>query len=73
MATGTAPLWSLAALAVVWYGAELGLARAMGWPATARDLAAMVTRDALLAPLWLTTFRARGFTWRGTAMTRGAE
>ena len=73
VATGTAPLWSLAALAVVWYGAELGLARAMGWPATARDLAAMITRDALLAPLWFTTFRARGFTWRGTAMTREAE
>lgn len=70
VATGAAPLWSLAGFALAWYGAEWALARVMGWPAGARDLAAMVVRDALLAPLWLTTFRARGFTWRGTDMAQ---
>lgn len=66
--TGATPPWSLAALVFTWYGAELALARRMGWPAGPRDVAAMITRDALLAPLWFSTLRARGFTWRGTAM-----
>jgi len=73
VATGAAPLWSLAGFAGVWYGAEWALARTMGWPAGPRDLAAMITRDALLAPLWLTTFRSRSFTWRGTAMAAKDE
>lgn len=72
VAMGAAPVWSLLVLLLAWYGAELALARMMGWPGGARDLAAMMTRDALLAPLWLTTFRSRGFTWRGTAMTKKA-
>jgi ceramide glucosyltransferase len=69
VALGAAPGWSLALLALVWYGPELWLARAQGWPAGSRDLAAMLLRDALLPAVWIATFGARGFTWRGTAMS----
>lgn len=72
-ALGAVPLGSLAVFAVAWYGAELGLARAMGWPASPRDLVAMVMRDLLIVPLWFVTFRARGFTWRGTAMATAQD
>jgi len=63
--------WSLLALAVLWYGAELGLAAIHGWPHGPRDLAAMLVRDAMLPALWVATFAARGFSWRGTAMEAG--
>lgn len=72
------PLCGLATLPLalpflaLWYGTELGMNRVAGWPAARRDLAAMVLRDALLAPLWLVTWRSRGFDWRGTAMAPGS-
>lgn len=65
---GAAPLWSLGALVLAWYGSELALARIAGWPAGLRDLAAMAMRDAMLPALWLATFARRGFIWRGTEM-----
>lgn len=68
VAQGTAPLWMLPALTVGWYGAEVALLAGLGWPATARDIAALVMRDLMMPVLWVTTFRARGFTWRGTDM-----
>ncbi|MFT4150504.1 MAG: ceramide glucosyltransferase [Paracoccaceae bacterium] len=64
---GASPLW-LAAFAAVWFGAEWGMARAAGWPARPVDLAAMAVRDAMLPLLWLWSWRARGFVWRGNAM-----
>ncbi|MCB6179787.1 ceramide glucosyltransferase [Rhodobacter sp. Har01] len=60
-------VWLLPLLAL-WYGAELALSRAAGWPAGPRDLAAMGLRDLLLPALWLATWARRGFDWRGTAM-----
>ena len=68
---GTA-VWAVPFLAL-WYGAELALMRAAGWPAARQDVAAMVLRDLLLAPLWANTWRSRGFEWRGTAMAPVAE
>ncbi len=68
IALGVKPLWSAPLLAVAWYGAEWLLARAAGWPAGLRDLAAMVMRDLMLAPLWLATFGARDISWRGNAI-----
>lgn len=62
-----APLWLLPAL-VLWYGAEVILARVAGWPAGPRDLLAMVLRDLALPALWAATWARRGFEWRGTAM-----
>lgn len=61
------PLPALALLKL-WYLAEAGLLKAAGWPCGWRDLAAMPLRDALMLPLWLATFAARGITWRGTSM-----
>lgn len=65
-------LWALPFL-VLWYGAELVLNRIAGWPAAPRDLSAMLLRDLLLAPLWVVTWRSRGFEWRGTAMAPNPE
>ncbi len=69
---GAVLLWALPLLAL-WYGAEWALCRVAGWPSTGRDLAAMVMRDLLLAPLWAMSWRSRGFEWRGTAMRPVAE
>ncbi|SOB94430.1 ceramide glucosyltransferase [Rhodobacter maris] len=67
--------WATGPLALpflgLWYGSELVLMRFAGWPAKRVDIAAMVLRDLLLAPLWVQTWRARGFEWRGTAMAPG--
>lgn len=63
----SAALWAVPFLAL-WYGAEIALSRLAGWPAGPRDILAMVLRDLLLAPLWVMTWKARGFEWRGTAM-----
>lgn len=65
-------VWAVPFLAL-WYGAELALMRLAGWPAAGRDVAAMVLRDLMLAPLWAVTWRRRGFDWRGTAMAPAAE
>lgn len=73
VALGAVPTWSLAGFVLVWYGAEIALSRVMGWPTSLRDIAAMVARDLMLVPLWLVTFRSRGFTWRGTAMNSAEE
>ncbi len=60
-------------LLMLWYGAEIALARLAGWPCGPRDCAAMVLRDLALPVLWLATWARRGFDWRGTAMLPVAE
>lgn len=70
LAAGAAPV-VLPAYLGLWYAAEYGLARAMGWPRAARDLLAWGLRDLMLPVLWLATFAGRGFVWRGTAMEPG--
>jgi len=67
---GAVPGLALAGVAALWYGAEIALARAHGWPAAPRDIAAMLLRDALLPVLWVATWRSRGFTWRGAVVAR---
>lgn len=57
-----------ALLLAVLYGAEAALLVRCNWPHGWRDLLAMPIRDALILPLWLATFAARGFQWRGTDM-----
>ncbi len=73
VALGAAPAWSLVALAIGWYGSEILFTRTIGAPLASRDVVAMLMRDLLLAPLWFTTFRARGFTWRGTEMSASED
>lgn len=66
--------WALLPLFLaMWYGSEVLLIRRAGWPAGARDLAALPVRDALLPLLWLATFLRRDITWRGTAMAAPAR
>lgn len=58
---------AMAALAYImlWYGAEVLLARRAGWPA---QIGAWLLRDALIPAIWLTAFASRGFVWRGNVM-----
>jgi ceramide glucosyltransferase len=63
-----APL-ALPAVLALWYAAEYALALAGNWPRSPRDIAAWITRDALLPALWLAAWRGNSFEWRGTAMT----
>lgn len=64
-----APLWVLPGFLILWYGPEYALAAAAGWPRAPADLAAWVTRDALLPLLWCAAWRGNSFEWRGNAMT----
>jgi ceramide glucosyltransferase len=68
-ALGVLPMAAVALLVIGWYGAELLLARASGWPAGPMDLLAFVARDLLLLPLWCAAWAGNGFEWRGNQMT----
>lgn len=68
---GAAPWAAVAAYLALWYGAEWAFARAAGWPALPRDLAAILLRDLMLPALWLAAWAGRSFTWRGNAMAPG--
>ncbi len=70
-AMGT-PLWTIPAFLILWYGAEYLLASAGDWPRAPADLAAWVTRDALLPALYIAAWQGNSFEWRGTAMTAAA-
>ena len=61
--------WAIPVFLVVWYGAEYLLARIGGWPRSPADFAAWLLRDALLPPLWLASWAASSFEWRGNVMT----
>jgi ceramide glucosyltransferase len=75
LATGRPGL--VAALAALWYGAEMLLAALAGWHLPLLYPVHAITRDLLLPVLWLNGWRDRGFVWRGNAMTvaesRGTE
>ena len=71
IALGTS-LWSLPLILILWYGPEYGLAAAGRWPRSPADIAAWLTRDALMPVLWLAAWRGNTFEWRGTAMTAEA-
>lgn len=60
-------LWGVA-LAVLWYGAEVLLARLAGWPSSAQAVPAMVLRDLLLPALWVSAWTGGDFVWRGNQM-----
>jgi ceramide glucosyltransferase len=64
-----APLWGLPVFLILWYGPEYALAAVAGWPRGLADLAAWVTRDALLPVLWCAAWRGNSFEWRGNAMS----
>jgi len=59
----------LAVFGVLWYGAEMLLAAAAGWPIPLLFPIHAMLRDLLLPVLWVMGFSHRGFVWRGNAMT----
>lgn len=54
----------------IWYAAEAAFTRAMGWPMSARSMAAFLLRD-LMVPVLFVRGLGNGFEWRGNAMTAG--
>ena len=56
------------ALCLIWYGAELMLARSAGWPSSARSILAWILRDFLLPVLWVSAWAGNSFVWRGNQM-----
>ena len=64
---------TLAALAVLWYGAEMALARAAHWHLTPLYPLHAVLRDLLLPALWINGWVGHDFVWRGHRMSVAAE
>ncbi len=60
---------ALGGFLTVWWGAELALAAACGWPLTWKTPFALALRDAMLPLIWVGAFTGSSFTWKGTAMT----
>lgn len=63
--------WAAAALATIWYGAEIALARLEGWPYHRSDFLLFPLRDLMVPAIWLATLRNTKFEWRGNAMGPG--
>ena len=59
---------ALAALTMLWYGAELSLAAAAGWPLPLLSPVHAILRDLLLPVLLVMGFSDRAFVWRGNQM-----
>jgi ceramide glucosyltransferase len=56
------------AAGIVWYGAEIMLARSIGWPSSPRSVLACILRDLLLPVLWVSAWAGSSFFWRGNQM-----
>jgi len=65
---GLAPLPIAAIFGACWYGGELLLAAAAGWPLSALSPFYGVVRDLLLPPLFITALHGNDFVWRGNEM-----
>jgi ceramide glucosyltransferase len=66
---GDAILVSLAALAVLWFGAEALLARTAGWHLSWLSPFACALRDALIPFLWLRAWLTDSYAWRGNEIS----
>jgi ceramide glucosyltransferase len=62
---GVLPWVGVGALMLAWYGAEAALARAFGWPLRVRSPLFWIARDLLLPVLWVHTWAAKEYQWRG--------
>jgi ceramide glucosyltransferase len=60
---------SIAALLVLWYGAEMLLARAARWPLDAFYPVQAILRDLMLPALWADGWLGSNFEWRGNPMS----
>ena len=66
--TGWPLVASTAAFMTLWYGAEVLLCRAAGWPLSWRTPVLAVMRDGLLPILWIAGWLGNDFVWRGNQM-----
>jgi ceramide glucosyltransferase len=64
---------AVAPLALVWYGAEIALAKAAQWPLPPIYALAALLRDLLLPILWLDAWLGTDFVWRGHQMSIAAD
>ncbi len=62
----------LAGVALVWYGAEAGLALGCGWLRPGRALLMLPLRDLMLPVVWVASYGNTRIEWRGHAMAPGA-
>jgi ceramide glucosyltransferase len=60
---------SVLALAAIWYGLEMILARFAGWPLSLAYPAYAITRDIMLPVIWLNGWLGSDFVWRGNPMS----
>jgi len=60
---------AVALLAALWYGAEMILTRAAGWPLTFAYPLYAATRDLMLPVLWINGWLGSDFVWRGNPMS----
>jgi ceramide glucosyltransferase len=65
---GLSPLLIAAIFGAFWYGAEMLLAAAAGWPVSALSPLYGLARDLLLPALFVSALRANDFVWRGNEM-----
>ena len=65
---GLPPLSSATLFAALWYGGEMLLAAAAGWPLSVRSPLCALTRDLLLPVLFVGALHGNDFTWRGNEM-----
>lgn len=60
--------WFTLLFVALWYGAEMGLTRAAGWPSGAQAFAAGLLRDAMAPALWALAWTRSSFDWQGNAV-----
>jgi ceramide glucosyltransferase len=70
---GIFPLSVVAALAALWYGAEMVLVWVAGWRLTALYPLHAAIRDLLLPCLWVDAWVGTDFVWRGHQMSVAAD
>ena len=64
---------TVAPLALVWYGAEIALAKAAQWPLPLLYALQALLRDMLLPVLWFDAWIGTDFVWRGHQMSIAAD
>ncbi len=72
-ATGCSLTGVIAALAAIWYGAEMLLAALAGWHLPILYPLHAILRDLLIPVIWCNGWRDRQIVWRGNAMTVARE
>ncbi|MGE3146034.1 MAG: ceramide glucosyltransferase [Pseudorhodoplanes sp.] len=68
-ASGLPALTCMLGFGLLWYGAEIALARSAHWHMSSRSIAAAILRDLLIPVLWFAAWRDTVFVWRGNAMS----